>query len=575
MKKWQGSLHKKFSLLFISLLFFIWGKTYAAIPLPGSVDPGRVQKNYLPRQLPTPKAAPSLTRPAEEASPLGEEAKKIRFKLNKIILEGNHVYTDAEIKALYKDKLNTEISIAELQEIVQNITNYYRNNGYILSRAILPPQHVKNGTVKVKIIEGYIENVKILGKPYGAERIAYDYGKRITKSKPLQIKDMEYYLLLTNQLPGVDAKAILEPSKTQIGAADLNIAVETERLNSTLSYDNYGTLYIGPHQITGIGMVNSMIRSGDTTRLTYLTTSHGGQLHYLDLSYQTPIHDRGLSVTLGGNQSKTAPGFILAQTDTNGKSNAYYINARYPLILSRSEYLTADLDLDYLNSKTTQFDTILVYYDRLRPVRGGLTYSFSDKFNGSNLVMAHLEQGLNIWGASDDPHSETVSRFGADAIYTKIELMGSRVQSLGESPFALFFLAQGGYSNKPLLASEQFGFGGSQIGRGYDPAEILGDRGIAGSVEVRYNLFPEKFLFSSLQFYIFYDIGKVWNIKKLPDVDQNQSAASTGFGARFNFTPDLYGNVMFTQVLTKEIASEALRGRGRNPKTFFNLVATI
>jgi len=53
------------------------------------------------------------------------------------------------------------ITVAELQQIVQDITNYYRNNGYILSRAVLPPQHVANGVVYVQVIEGYIDHVKV------------------------------------------------------------------------------------------------------------------------------------------------------------------------------------------------------------------------------------------------------------------------------------------------------------------------------------------------------------------------------------------------------------------------------
>lgn len=33
-----------------------------------------------------------------------------------------------------------------------------------------------------------------------------------------------------------------------------------------------------------------------------------------------------------------------------------------------------------------------------------------------------------------------------------------------------------------LLSPKQFGVGGSQFGRGYDPSEITGDSGVAGKV---------------------------------------------------------------------------------------------
>ncbi len=71
------------------------------------------------------------------------EAQKIKFKLGDIELVGNHVISTQVLSLLYKDKIGKEITVADLFAIVQNITNFYRNNGYIISRAILPPQHVK------------------------------------------------------------------------------------------------------------------------------------------------------------------------------------------------------------------------------------------------------------------------------------------------------------------------------------------------------------------------------------------------------------------------------------------------
>jgi len=563
----------------ILLFFFIVCSSHAALaisPLPGSVEPGRVTQNYLPtRPTGAPHAQPNVTHPEEKTSQLGPEAEKIKFKLNKVILEGNHVYTSKELAALYQDKLNTIISIAELEQIVQDITNYYRNNGYILSRAILPPQHVKDGIVHIRIIEGYIDKVKIVGNPRGAERILLDYGQKISESRPLQLKDMEYYLLLANQVPGVQAKAILEPSKTETGASDLNIAVEEQRVSAFMSYDNYGTLYIGPHQVTAGSSVNSVVRSGDMTRATYLAATHGAELHYLDVAYQTPLGAHGLQLTVGGNQSLTAPGFVLGPLDTDGIAKTYYITLQYPFILSRSQNLILDGGFTYLDSKTTQLDTLLLYNDHIRPIKFGGTYSFGDRFGGSDSLAFHIEQGLNVLGASDDPTSLTTSRFGADGIYTKYTAQATHLQPLFSSPFSIFLLAQGQSSNNPLLASEQFGFGGSVIGRGYDPAELLGDRGADGSIEFRWDTFPNRFLIQNIQFYLFYDIGEIWNIKELPGVKQFQSASSTGGGARFALTKYVSGNVMFTQVLTKSIASEELINRGRNPKTFFSLVASV
>jgi hemolysin activation/secretion protein len=550
---------------------------FAAPPLPGSVYPALVPKNYLPGRGPSilPKPVPKATVAQEKVNSLGTEAEKIRFKLIKIIFEGNHTYSENQLFPLYKKKINTLISIAELQDIVQNVTNFYRNNGYILSRAIIPPQHVKNGVIRIRVVEGYIDKVKVVGNARGAQALLLAYGEKISEAHPLQIKVMDKYLRLANEIPGVQVKAVLEPSKTQLGASDLNLAVQEQMANATLSYDNYGTLYIGPLQVTTTASVNSIFLSGDSTRATYLMATHGKQLHYFDLAYQAPLGSHGLQLTFDGNQSLTAPGLTLQPLQTQGKANTYYATLQYPVIRSRSEDLTLDSNFTYMDSSTTLFNrAILLYRDHVRSINIGGTYSFADRFNGTTLSALHIEKGLNILGASNDPTSIITSRFGADGIYTKIYGQIGRVQPF-LNRFSLYVLASGQYAFNPLLSSEQFGFGGSQVGRGYDPAEILGDRGAGGTIELRMDTYPQRLMVQSMQFYTYYDTGVIWNIKNVANTKQKQSAASTGAGVRFALSKLLTGNLMYTQVLTRSIASESLIGRGRTPRIFFSLTAAV
>ena len=259
--------------------------------------------------------------------------------------------------------------------------------------------------------------------------------------------------------------------------------------------------------------------------------------------------------------------------DINGNSTTYYGAFEYPWIRSRTKNLTLDGGFDYLDSQVTSF-TFPLYTDHIRSVKLGANYDFSDRFRGANLLGLHFEQGLNILGASNNPNSLTTSRFGADGIFTKMIVQAVRLQPL-PGRFSFFMIMNGQYPLEALLASEQFGFGGSQLGRGYDPAEIIGDKGLSGSAELRMDVVPEWFLLRSMQFYMFYDAGVIWNIKEVVGIKQKQSATSTGLGIRFVVTNHLTGNVMIAQPLTKEIAAEELVGRGRCPRGFFSLVASL
>ncbi len=553
--------------------------TLAATPtIPGSVNPGLVGKNYLPvaPTTPAPPAASAITAPKAPSPSVEPAPGEVVFTLNNIVLSGNHIYTTGQLAPLYQKELRTIISLPELKNIVQDITNFYRNHGYILSRAVLAPQIVKGGVIHIQIIEGYIDHIKVTGDVKNTGSLLLAYTQPLLNVRPTTMAQLEKYLRIANEIPGVQVKAVLEPSTTHLGASTLNLVATLKRVDASLTYDNHGTVYLGPQQLTGTIAINSLIRPGDTTQLTYLNTTNNKALHYIDVSHQTPIGSHGLTLTVGGNRSETAPGLNLQTLDTRGTADTYYTSLQYPLIRSREQDLTLDTGFSYVDSKTTLFgNTTTLYNDEIRPIKIGGTYRLSDSFNGTSVSAAHIERGLGIMGADTDSSSPTASRFGATGVFTKLTAQISHLQPISNR-FSLLATTTGQYTLNPLLSSEQFGFGGSQIGRGYDPSELLGDQGLAGSLELRADLYPEFLKLQNIQLYSFYDIGKIWNKNSsVSDTPANQSAASAGLGLRFAFNRFLSGDLMYAQPLTKDITSEALLNRGRNPKVFFSLTSSV
>ena len=555
--------------------------TITPTQLPSTVMPERSSDNLATAPRANPKSLPPLPTAANQApqNTLGASATKIKFKLNKVVLQGNTVYSEAQLHALYQNKLDKIITVAELQEIVQSITNYYRNNGYILTRAVLPPQHVAGGIVYIQIIEGYVDHVNVIGVPKGAKPLLQQYGDKIAAQRPLQIKRMEHYLLLVNQVPGVQVKAVLEASKTNKGASDLNLVAETKTMSGYVSYDTYGTRYIGPNEITAGVEFDSIFRSGDSTQLNITRTTRPQELKFVEGLYSMALGSEGARLIFSANQALTRPGYILRPLKIDGDAFTVYTMLQYPLIRTRTQNLTLDASANYIDSRVLTLDPGLpLYTDHLRTLRFGANYDLSDSWYGANSASAHIEQGLVILGATPISQGTTgfTSRYGASGHFTKMELQLSRLQQFGTSRYSAYFLMKGQYSLEPLLASEQFGFGGAQagLGRGYDSAEIIGDRGLAGSVELRMNLNPGKALLQAAQLYVFYDAGVIWNTKNVVDQLRKQSATSTGVGSRFYFTKNLSGNLLWAQPLTRQVDALSIIGDGRQPRVFFSLTAS-
>jgi hemolysin activation/secretion protein len=152
---------------------------------------------------------------------------------------------------------------------------------------------------------------------------------------------------------------------------------------------------------------------------------------------------------------------------------------------------------------------------------------------------ASVTQGLDWLGATNgsDP---LASRADANSDFTKGNFWAEYVRRIG-GPFSARIAMTGQWAANPVIAGEEFGIGGAEIGRGYDYFERSGDRGVSGIVELRANL-PKRLpgWMTSLQFYSFVDGGVTDDIGIAND---RRSLYSAGGGIRGVVAKDLSFNL--------------------------------
>lgn len=534
-----------------------------------AVDPGLIQKrlsNFPPTRM---QSNAPIKAPSEEQNKPQTAAEKIHFKLTSVTIKGNTVFSDQELQAIFKPSLNKVISVADLQNLVNQITVKYRSAGYILSRAFLPAQVIKDGRVQVQVVEGYIDRVDIKGNPGWVERVLNTYGKNIIDSRPLQVKVLERSVLLMNDLPGVSTKAVINPSPTVPAAADLTLVTDQQRVSGYVSYDNYGTRYLGPQEVGAGITLNSATFPGSSDSLHYMTVPRSSELEFIELIHTQPVGENGGKFTLGGNYTNTEPQFVLAPFDIVGRSQVIYADYSYPWIRSRDENFIVHATANYNNVSSTILGGPF-YNDLIRSLIFGGDFNAIDRWRGINDAKVDFEKGFDILGAKQhllQSRPEGVPDF----FKTTVNL--SRLQLL---PWNLSLLAamQGQYAFEPLLATEQYAFGGPTYGRGYDPSEIVGDDGLAGKLELRKDVIYEKPWLNAVQYYIFYDAGIVWNRDGV-DLLPKQSATSIGAGMRITIVKNLTANVFYAKPLTHSINTQVLMGKDPLvPRIFFQLVAS-
>lgn len=538
--------------------------------VPSVFDAGRVGKQIEQSTPPSMrKMVPTATLPAEPTQTVSPES-KIHFTLTQVIVKGNTVFSDEEMQELFDGSINKNISLVDLQMLAHKVTVKFREAGYVLSHAILPPQTIKNGVVTFEIVEGFVSHVTVKGNIGLARPLFSGYGKYIMASHPLNIHDLQRYILLANDLPGFTVKAVLTPSKTRPAGADLTLLVTRKKASAFLTFDNFGTRYIGPNEASIGGSVYSQFAPGDITTLQFSTTGRPHELQYAQIVYARPIGSDGWRIQVGSNYTETRPSFVIAPVNIVGRTTLAFADLSYPWIRDRDGNVILHSGINYQNVSATILGDPF-YADRIRSLVVGATMDKIDRWRGINTGGFDVTHGFDILGAK--PHA-LQSRPDGHSEYTRINAQASRLQGLS-SRFSVLAAVHGQYAFTTLLATEQFGFGGSDYGRGYDPSEIVGDRGIGAKMELRMDTAPGWRLLQNVQYYAFYDAGVIWNIDK-DALPAKQDATSTGIGARFSFIPQLSGNLFLAKPLTKKVQTLVLLGRNTDEaRVFFQLVANI
>ncbi len=495
-----------------------------------------------------------------------QNLRKVRFQLEELRVRGSTVYADAQFLPLYKNFLLREVTLEHIYKIAAAITRKYRNDGYILSRAVVPPQTIEAGAAVIDIVEGYVDSVKVKGEVEGPKKLLNAYRKRLLNSRPLNARDLERYLLLMDDLPGLSVESVLTPSEHNSGASQLTLMLEQKAYNAHMGVDNRGTRFNGPVQLFAGASSNNLLNGYERLGVQGVFTSDPSELYYVRGFFDLPVSAEGTQFFLSGSFSHSEPGSSLAVFNVEGESHSFRFGWSHPFLRSRGESLRGQIGYTHRNTKTDILNT-LDSEDRLRVLDLGVTYDYADRFRGVNLIQLQFHQGINILDATESG-TPNLTRAQGQSDFTKFTGGFTRLQQLVPSWMLLgSFVWQ--YAFDKLLASEEFGVGGGAFGRAYDPSEITGDQGLAFKLELQRAIAVRKRFLRDLQAYTFFDYGSVWNRVTTATGARQQDLASAGLGTRFNLTDILSGYVEVDFPLNRKVSAE----QDRDPRVFFSLSA--
>ena len=509
----------------------------------------------------------SLSRPAVQLPSVGQGNTggdtKPQFMLRGIDVGGAHAVSQDRIAAVYQPYLGKKVSQADLAAIAGAISDLYRADGFHLSRAIVPPQDIGDGRVRIQVIEGAIVQAELKGD--GAEQ----FGIRpmlgpVLAEQPSRLATLERQLFLINGRPGV---RITDTALEEIGGTSgrfrLTVYLKTWHVFSSFGLDNLGSSSVGPWQTYATGAFNSYLTPGDMLAVNLSTIANDPrQLGFARLSYDTPVGVDGFR--LGGSvlYSAVRPGDARRLDSDITTTEAFELRASIAPLQSQSSALTLTAATTFSN--VSEHDLYGPWYnDHIRTASLTADYRLQDRFGGTNLATLTYRQGLDIFGASHFG-DDLLSRDGASSNFSVLNLWFTRYQTLNDA-WSLKLSAASQTASRPLFTSQQFYLGGAAFGRGYGAAEISGDNGLAGSLELRFDQKLNFRYWTGYQLYAFGDAGAVWNDGYR--LSEGLSLTSAGAGVRFFLPDDLQADLGVAVPLSYPAPDNARR----SPRFLFTL----
>ncbi|MDA9435844.1 ShlB/FhaC/HecB family hemolysin secretion/activation protein [Bradyrhizobium sp. CCBAU 51627] len=525
-------------------------------------DPRQPEKYFENQTEQESLSRPPVTLPSVGQPKPGGDTRP-QFVLRGISVSGADAIPHDSIATIYRPYLGKQVAQADLAAIAGAISDLYRAQGFHLSRAIVPPQDITDGRVRIQVIEGTIVEADLKGD--GVEQ----FGVRsmlapVLAEQPSRLATLERQLFLINGRPGVRiTDTALEEIEAATGRFRLTVYLKTWHVFTSFGLDNLGSSSVGPWQSYATGAFNSYLAPGDTLAVNLSTiASDPRELGFGRLSYDTPVGVDGVRLGASVLYSAVRPGDARRFSSDITTTEAFEMRAGIVPLQSQSSSLVLTAATTFSN--VSEHDLYGPWYnDHIRTASLTADYRLQDRFGGTTYATMTYRQGLDVFGASHF-NDDLLSRDGSSSNFSVLDFWFTRYQTLNDA-WSLKLAAASQTASRPLFTSQQFYLGGAAFGRGYGAAEISGDNGLAGSLELRFDQKLDFRYWSGYQLYAFGDAGAVWNDGyRLRD---GLALTSAGAGVRFFLPQDLQADFG----VAVPLSYRAPDNEGRSPRFLFTL----
>jgi len=473
------------------LLAYLSLNSAMAAPTPGDQDLIRDRQNRLleeqRRRLEELQDLPGKeAKPQAPATPVDTRC----FPIKDIELKGADSLSGADRTRLLKPYIGQCLGVAQLNELLKVITDYYIAKGRVTSRAYLPQQDLSSGHLQVLVVEGKLEGLKgAQGSTVTDRELAMAFPGKVGEA--LNLREVEQLVDQLSRLPSRQAQMELTPG-SQIGGSEVLVKNTPQKpWRASLSRNNDGQKSTGEQQWgaglewdSPLGLADQLIlRGGHDAISDHQKTSKNSMLYY-----NVPWGWWNFSYTYSESDYRTPgdlDGYKYKQT---GDSQNHQLRAER--VVHRDDVSKTSVNVGLTHLRTNNYfndERLDVSSNRLSEFQVGINHGRRIGSAFVNLDVG-MQNGTGAFDAQKDDQERIRGNLTPTPRYRKYTATLSYLQPFtlwGES-LSFSSLATGQRSEDVLYPAQRMSLGGSYSVRGFKDQQLTGDSGGYWRNEVRW-----------------------------------------------------------------------------------------
>ncbi|WP_295446128.1 ShlB/FhaC/HecB family hemolysin secretion/activation protein [Sphingorhabdus sp. EL138] len=495
--------------------------------------------------LPLPETPLQLRIQNPEKASVPKAVDEIEFSITRIKVTGATHFPEERWRAIFASLEGKKIVLSDLREAANKLENLYRADGFFLTRVFIAPQEVRDGTLEVQVVEGFLANAFVQAPNQASRKLTQAMITPVLGQRPVRFLDLEQRLLLLNDTPGMAVTSVLRPGGT-LGSSDILLTAVKPPRAAFAAVNNSGSDAVGPINYSlGTTVIQPFGRPGALDLSLAISGEGFRELQAVSGRYAIPLGNNGVVGSIGALVAHAAPGGLIRDLDVQSRSGSLSASLRVPLLRSRANsiYLDAGMTLNrsFVKALGTEIND-----DRSTVASLGLQWRQIGWLAGDMTFGVNVLHGLGLLGANGaDAPLPSVQGFNPH--FLRLTYQFQRNQPI-RGPIGASMTLQGQYTANRLLSGEQISFGGRSIGRAYDPSSVVGERGVGVIGELYASLSGVQVpsLIEATQVYAFADRAQATTLAYEATPKQSTTISSLGVGARFTLLRRLSIDTQFS-----------------------------